>query len=302
MAHDELELVAWLRQQQRFRPEVALGIGDDMAALALRADFTLVASDMLLDGVHFDSGKHGPSQIGRKALACALSDCAAMAVRPVAAIVSVALPSSMSLGDVKSLYAGMFALAEECDTAIVGGDTTRWGHPLAIDIGMIATSFEGIDPVTRARAQPGDRLYVSGKLGGSLLGRHLSFVPRLKEAEALARELDLRLHAMIDISDGLALDLWRLCDASGVGAMLDERHLAEVVSDDAERAAAADGRPALEHALSDGEDFELLFAADPDVEISACAALPIGVVTDSGLQIRGTDGTKRDLEVRGWVH
>jgi thiamine-monophosphate kinase len=302
MAHDELELVAWLREKQRFHPEVALGIGDDMAALALRADFTLIASDMLLDGVHFDSGNHGPPQIGRKALACALSDCAAMAVRPVAAIVSLAIPSSMSLAEVKSLYEGMFALAEECDTAIVGGDTTRWGHPLAIDVGVVAAAFEGIDPVTRCRARPGDRLYVTGKLGGSLLGAHLSFVPRLREAEGLARELDHCLHAMIDISDGLALDLWRLCGASGVGAVLEERHLAEVINDDAERAAAADGRPALEHALSDGEDFELLFAAAPEAEISACPSLPIGVVTDSGLQIRGVDGTMRDLEVRGWVH
>jgi len=193
-------------------------------------------------------------------------------------------------------------LAEEYEAAIVGGDTTRWNHPLAIDVGMLAASLEGFDPVTRAGARPGDRLYVTGKLGGSLLGRHLAFTPRLHEAEALARELDHRLHAMIDISDGLALDLWRLCGASDVGALLDEGLLSEAISEDAKRAESADGRPAVEHALSDGEDFELLVAAAADAKITACPVLPIGVVTQDGLKIRGVDGASHDLEPRGWVH
>jgi len=302
MAKDELELVAWLREQQRWHTTVALGIGDDLAALALNADFVLVGSDMLLDGVHFDSARHDPAQIGRKALACALSDCAAMAVRPVAAVVSLALPSSMPLSEVKSMYGGMFPLAEECGAVIVGGDTTRWDHPLAIDVSVTAVSWPGIDPVTRSRARPDDLLYVTGPLGGSLLGRHLSFAPRLTEARALAENLGHRLHAMIDISDGLSLDLWRLCEASRVGAMLDERQLDEVVSADAGRAGAEDGRAPLDHALSDGEDFELLFAAAPDARELGAPAWPIGTVTNAGLSVRGADGATRPLEPRGWVH
>lgn len=310
MAHDELELVEWLRRQQPCDPRVALGIGDDMAVIAPQEGFLLIASDMMLDGVHFDSARDDLAAIGRKALACNLSDCAAMAVRPLAATVSVALPRGMVLEKVKELFRGMFALAKEFEVAIVGGDTTRWDHPLVIDVAITATAFASIDPVTRFRARPGDRVLVTGKLGGSLKGgRHLRFVPRVREAKRIAGALSVHLHAMMDISDGLSLDLWRMCQASGVGAVLSEWELQQVVHEDVPPGGtnhvdgdAAECLSAVEHALSDGEDFELLLAVDAQADFSQLGLFPVGEIVATGFGMRRGDGTVVEIQPRGYVH
>ncbi len=302
MLGSELELVEWLRAQQGEHPAVRLGIGDDMAVMESPPGRLLISSDMLLDGIHFDTNRHAFRQIGRKAIACALSDCAAMAVQPLVATVSVALSGERGMADAQELYGGMLAMAEEYQVAIVGGDTTRWDHPLAIDVAIAATPYDGIEPVTRSGAKAGDTLYVTGPLGGSLLGRHLAFTPRVHEARGLADQLGDRLHAMIDISDGLGLDLWRMCEASHVGATLDEHQLEAVISDDARKAAAEDGRPPLEHALGDGEDFELLAAVAGDLGQPGVRLCAIGQVTEAGLIIRRTDGRVEPLEPKGWVH
>lgn len=302
MLGSELELVEWLRAQQGEHPAVRLGIGDDMAVLESPSGRLLISSDMLLDGIHFDTNRHAFRQIGRKAIACALSDCAAMAVQPLVATVSVALSGERGMADAQELYGGMLAMAQEYQVAIVGGDTTRWDHPLAIDVAIAAIPYHGIEPVTRSGAKAGDTLYVTGSLGGSLLGRHLAFTPRVHEARGLADQLGDRLHAMIDISDGLGLDLWRMCEASHVGATLDEHQLETVISDNARKAAAVDGRPPLEHALGDGEDFELLVAVAGDVGQPGVRLCAIGQVTEAGLIIRRTDGRVEPLEPKGWVH
>ena len=302
MAGDELQFVEWLRGRQLRHPSVILGIGDDMASLRTTGDRILVSSDMLLDGVHFDTSRHSLHAIGRKTIACSLSDCAAMAVRPLSATVSVALPESLSLARVEELHAGMFSMAEEFELAIVGGDTNRWSHPLAIDVAVTALPYPEIEPVRRCGAKPGDKLYVTGPLGGSLLGHHLTFQPRVREAEELSGRLGQRLHAMIDISDGLSLDLWRICVESKVGAELDERQLRGVISEDAKRAAAADGRTPLDHALTDGEDFELLMAVIGDVTGTDIPLFPIGRITESGLTIARDDGNVELLEPRGYLH
>lgn len=281
---------------------VTLGIGDDMAIVDTPSGQWLMSSDMLLDGVHFDTKRHALAQIGRKAIACGLSDCAAMAIRPVAATVSVALPAGHDFTDAQELYRGMSAMADEFGVAIVGGDTTCWDHPLAIDVGVSGRPYDGIKPVTRSRAKPGDALYVTGKLGGSLLGRHLDFTPRVEEARALADRLGARLHSMIDISDGLALDLWRICQASNVGAVVNEDQLEAVISDDARRAAAADGKTPLDHALGDGEDFELLLSINGEVVSPPVTLYRIGEVTTTGLAIRRTDGRVEPLDPKGYVH
>ncbi len=298
----ELELIDWLRQRQGPARSVALGIGDDMAVVHSDAMFHAVSSDMLLDGVHFDTKTQDLSMIGRKAVACCLSDCAAMAVRPVSATISIALPNSMNLREVKTLFDGMFAISEEFDLAIVGGDTTRWQHPMAIDIAIHAEPFPTIDPITRAGAREGDRVYVTGKLGGSGLRRHLSFTPRVHEARKLAECLGSSLHAMIDISDGLCLDLWRLCQASRVGAIVEEGLALLVIHDDAKEAADADERTALEHALHDGEDFELLLAVDANRDVRIDQATPIGHIANSGLSFSKLDGSVTTLEPKGYVH
>ncbi len=321
MADGELQFVEWLRAQQRDRGFVRVGIGDDMAVVDSAAagdtastesadqrgrpgssNSWLISSDMLLDQVHFDTAKHGLTQIGRKAVACSLSDCAAMAVCPLAATVSVAIPSSLAWDDAKELFRGMFAIADEFEVAVVGGDTTRWPGRLAIDVAIAARPFESVEPVTRAGARPGDVLYVTGPLGGSLLGKHLTFTPRVQEARRLATDLGDRLHAMIDISDGLALDLWRLCTASDVGTVLDSAELEAVISDDARRAAAEDGHPPIDHVLGDGEDFELLLAVERPVTDSPVALYRIGEVTERGLEIRTADGRVERLEPKGYVH
>lgn len=313
MDGDELTLVRWLRERERRHPAVSLGIGDDMAIVNVKGSplpgSILLSSDMLLDGVHFDTKRHPFAKIGRKAIACGLSDCAAMAVRPVAAVVSVALPKapggSYAIEDAQELFEGMFAIAEEYDLAIAGGDTTCWDHPLAIDVAITALPYEGVEPVRRSGAKPGDQLYVTGLLGGSLLGRHLDFVPRVREGKLLAERLGSQLHAMIDISDGLALDLWRMCQESNVGAVLDERLLEKVISEDARRAAAADpgkSKTPLEHALGDGEDFELLMALASEAPNLPVTLHRIGEATPNGLALKRSDGQTETLEPIGYTH
>ena len=170
------------------------------------------------------------------------------------------------------------------------------------DVAVVASPIEGIAPITRSHAAIGDGLYVTGKLGGSILGKHLTFAPRIQEARELAAALGSRVRAMMDISDGLSLDLSRLCEASEVGALLDAGLLGAVVSADAHRLAETDGRTPLDHALSDGEDFELLFAVRGPVGSFPIRVWPIGEVTESGLSIRGADGKIRELAPRGYQH
>lgn len=302
MQHDELEIVRRLQSRPRRAPCATLGIGDDMAILPPGVASILLAADMLLDGVHFDSGLHSPEQIGRKAAACNLSDCAAMAVRPVAVTASLALPRTMDTADASCLLDAIAATAESFGAELVGGDTNRWSGPLALDVAILATPFEGIAPVTRSRARVGDRVFVSGLLGGSLRGRHMTFTPRVEEARALAAASGEALHAMIDITDGLSLDLWRVCEASRVGAILDEELLHAAASTDACAASAEDGRSVLDHVLSDGEDFELLFCLARDVAAFPIPCFPVGEIVDAGLSLRRRDGTLTPLEPRGYVH
>jgi len=303
----ELELVEWL--MARFAeggswPAVTLGIGDDMAIVDVGGQQVLLTADMLLDGVHFDRSVHQPEAIGRKAIACSLSDCAAMAVKPVAATVSVALPSGWSAEESRGLYDGMRAMADTFECAIVGGDTTAWNQRLAIDVGMLAVAYPGIVPIRRHGARVGDVLLVTGPLGGSLLGRHLTFTPRVHEARRVVGMLGEKVHAMMDISDGLSLDLHRLCAASGVGGQLEESWLDKVVSSEALESAGRDGRSPLEHALSDGEDFELLLAVDPSatVCVEGVTLHQVGVVTPTGLTIRRKAGAVEPLTPLGFEH
>lgn len=305
----ESELVAWLAEQPL--PDidgapVTLGIGDDMAILRRPGAEVLVTTDMLLDGVHFDRARQDLEAIGRKAVACSLSDCAAMAVEPLAATVSVALPRGWRLEDTQRLYTGMRSVADAFDCPIVGGDTTAWDQRLAIDVTMLGMARSGRRPVRREGARFGDVLLVTGLLGGGLLGGHLSFTPRVREARRLVEVLGDSVHAMIDISDGLAVDLHRLCAASGVGARLDRDRLDAVVSPDARRAAAADGRDAVDHVLTDGEDFELLVALDAAAVETAVDGVTLHRIGDvqarRDVVVRAGDGAVTPLGRGGFEH
>ncbi len=250
----EFAYIDWLRQRTARHPRVPAGPGDDCAVVATTPGVPwLVTTDMLLEGSHFVLAEVGSERVGRKAMAVNLSDIAAMGGRPVAAVVSVALPRSHTRSIAEAIYAGMRRLADEFDTAIAGGDTNTWTGGLVIAVTLFGEPGPQ-GPILRSGARPGDWLMVTGALGGSLAGKHLDFTPRVREALALQEHASL--HAMIDISDGLAADVNHLCVESGCAATL----LAEAIPISPAARQFNDGRAPLEHALGDGEDFELAFA------------------------------------------
>src|SRR5260370_36967867 len=214
----ELEYIHWLRQRTPADPRVLVGPGDETAVIRAPAGGSwLVTTDMLLEGSHFRFPQADPKQVGRKAMAVNLSDIAAMAGKPVAAVASLGLPRSAGNTLAEALYLGMRALADAFDTALVGGDTNSWDGPLVMSVTLFGEAPGG-GPVTRGGANPGDWLLVTGSLGGSILGRHLDFIPRVREALVLHQQATP--HAMIDISDGLAADVKHIFTESRTSAVL----------------------------------------------------------------------------------
>ena len=306
MADDrgEFSHIDWVRQRVSRPPWVRLGIGDDAAVVRFSqtAD-CLVAVDMLMEGVHFTIPPATPREVGRKALAVNLSDMAAMAGRPVAAVVSMALPRQRAADDARELHLGMQELADEFGVPIVGGDTNSWDGPFTVSVTVLG-EVTGSGPVLRGGAQPGDWILVTGQLGGSLSGKHLAFRPRIEEALRLHESV--KLHAMIDVSDGLSADLHHLLEESHVGAILVESAIP--ISEAAIH--STDDRSPLDHALSDGEDFELLFTVNSqdaerllDQPLTDVPFTHIGeIVEGSGCRIKRADGSLLPLQPAGWVH
>jgi thiamine-monophosphate kinase len=304
----EAELIAHLRRRLPSHPLVRLGIGDDAAVLRMaEVDDCVLSVDLLTDEVDFELSKVDPRRVGRKALAVNLSDLAAMASEPLAGVVALALPREGGMDLAIALYEGMLPLAEEFDLAIAGGDTNSWHGPLALSITVVG-KVTSRGPLTRSGAMPGDRIVVTGSFGGSILGRHLDFQPRVAEALRLAEGYELR--AGIDVSDGLSIDLARLARESGCGAILQAD--AVPVADDAHRLVEklADGSTPLEHALSDGEDFELVLAVPPDEAARMLADQPLDVpltsigefIREPGLWQVDARGRELPLLPRGYQH
>ncbi len=300
----ESQLIAWLRERLPAHPLLRLGPGDDAAVLrtADRSD-CVVTVDLLTDQVDFKLTEVDPVRVGRKCLAVNLSDLAAMAARPLAAVIALALPRTGGLELAMALYEGLLPLAEEFDVALAGGDTNSWDGPLAVSITALGEVTEQ-GPLRRDGAKPGDRIVVTDRFGGSILGKQFDFQPRIKEALLLHEQY--RLHAGIDVSDGLSIDLAHLCQESGCGAML---NLAAVpIADDARR--LADGITPLQHALRDGEDFELILAVPPDEADRMLAEQPLGIpLTDigeflpkPGLWQLDDQGRRKQLVPGGWEH
>ena len=299
----EFAYIRWLRQRTPPDPRVLIGPGDDAAAVQFTPGAAcLVTTDMLLEGVCFRLDEAGPRLVGRKAMAVSLSDMAAMAGRPVAAVVSVGLPRRGGRTLAEELYLGLREPADEFQTAIAGGDTNTWDGPLVIAVTLLGEATPK-GPVRRDGARPGDWLLVTGPLGGSIRGKHLSFTPRVREALEIHEAADI--HAMIDVSDGLAADVNHLCEESGCGAVL----RAEAIPVAAEARAMNDGRSPLEHALADGEDFELVLALPPaearhlrDTQpVRGITLYHIGDCVREGLWVEER-GQRRALEPRGYVH
>ncbi|MFO0935362.1 MAG: thiamine-phosphate kinase [Gemmataceae bacterium] len=303
MSH-EFDYIRELRNRIPPSPRVLVGPGDDCAVLARPDGLQLITTDLLQDGVDFILAECGPRAAGRKAMAVNLSDIAAMAGIPTVAVVGLCLPKTGSMALAEELFEGIKESADRFGVTIAGGDTNSWHGPLVISITLLGeTTARG--PVRRNGAKPGDALFVTGPLGGSLLGRHLNPVPRIREALILNEQF--HVHAMIDISDGLAADLAHLCEESQCGAILKEAEI-PIHADGRDRAKQT-GRTPLEHALHDGEDFELLFAVsaaqgkellDRQRELGL-TVFPIGECETSGLWLQG-DHARKPLTPSGWVH
>ena len=299
----ESDFIDWVRSQSRFDPAVVpIGPGDDMAAVEPADEQVLVATDQVLDGVHFILAEHGARAAGRKAMARNLSDVAAMAAVPVGAVAAVAFPRGSSREAAEEIYRGLREPGDAFGCPLVGGDVGTWDGPLAITVTVLARPGAG-GAICRNGAKPGDAICVTGSFGGAWRGgRHLSFVPRIREALVLAAGWEL--HAMIDVSDGLARDLGHLCEESGCGA---DVIAADVPIHPDDRAA---DEP-LAAALNDGEDYELLFTLPWDGRMEKLIACPpfetpvtcIGrIIQPAGLWLTGRDGRGRRIEPGGWEH
>ncbi len=304
----EAEFLSWLRARLPAHPRLHLGMGDDAAIVQLAsAARCVVTSDMLNDGVDFVWDQCDGRLVGRKSLAVNLSDLAAMAAQPLAAVVSLTLPRRNALAVGQQLYQGLLPLAAEFGVAIAGGDTGTWDGPLAISITAIGELTER-GPLLRSGARPGDAIVVTGRFGGSILGRHLQFTPRVREALLLNDRY--RLHAATDVSDGLSLDLSHITQESDCGALVESA--AVPIADDAYRLASREGgrTTPLEHALGDGEDFELILAVPPEEAIRLLGDQPLDVpltrigtfTPEPGLWIEGPEGRRQPLPPRGYEH
>jgi thiamine-monophosphate kinase len=330
----EFDVIARLTQVRPTRPDVLLASGDDAALLDASGSHLLVATcDAQVDGVHFIRGVATYEEIGHKALAVNLSDIAAMGAEPRWALISLLIPSELRMSDLDQVYAGIRALAGRYSVALVGGNISFISGPFCIDMTLLgAVSPDRV--LMRSGAQPGDLILVTGELGAAAAGVLWSVsapdptllallspetrertrkamvapLPAVAEGRAIA---DSRIAtAMIDVSDGLAQDLWHICQSSHVGAVVEAEWLP--IDRPVHEVAHIYGKDTLELALYGGEDYVLLCTAKEDSVATLLEAIQdaggvgriIGRVVDpsQGMKLRLGDGELRPLEPRGWDH
>jgi thiamine-monophosphate kinase len=311
----EKSIIERVRSRAKRRAPVRVGIGDDCAALRIPPGHeALVTTDLSLEGVHFRREWHAPEVVGHRCLTRGLSDIAAMGGRPIAAFLSLALPRNLPQRWVDRFFDGLLLQADAFQMNLAGGDVAQSPGGILADIVVVGSSPRG-KAILRSVAKPGDRIYVTGDLGGSatalkllIAGRklrpadfpqHFHPQPRVAVGEVL---LEKQLaSAMIDISDGLSTDLAHICEESGVGAEV----RAEAIP------LASVGKPAhevdLKSALHGGEDYELLFTAPRSKQVPQhIAGVPI---TQIGHITRGKHvilmnerGVGFELRPEGWEH
>jgi thiamine-monophosphate kinase len=298
-------------------PAIRAGIGDDCAVLRLLPGHdSLITTDFTLEGIHFRRDWHPPESVGHRCLARGLSDIAAMGGEPVAAFLSLALPRDLPQSWVGRFLRSLVTLAEKFGVTLAGGDTAESPDGILADIIVVGTVPKG-KAVLRSGARVGDRIFVSGELGGSAAAvwqmhkrpkrkvnpreypRHFFPDPRI-ELGRILREKGLAC-AMMDVSDGLSTDLAHICEESGVGAEVQ----AELIP------RASIGKPAreveLDFSLHGGEDYELLFTAPPKKRVpTRIAGVPItkiGHITRGRrIFLRNRSRIGYELEPRGWEH
>ncbi len=314
----ELDLLSHIYRSNAGLPAgVTIPPGDDMGAVTLAGANMLVTVDQVADGVHVDLANTPIEKVGRKAITRNLSDVAAMAAKPVGAVAAACLPKGFGEERAQVLFDAMRSTAEYFGCPLIGGDISAWDQRLILTVTVFAEPA-GIDPVLRSGAQVGDVVYVTGALGGSLVTlqdppgyiHHLDFTPRLDLARTLAGNPATRPHGMIDLSDGLASDLTRLCEQSGACARIDASRLP--ISAAAGLASIQSGHPAWRHAIGDGEDYELCFAAHGEIpgEVDGVEITPIGEIVQRGsgdqsqgkVTMRLPDGSLLDVAGLGWEH
>ena len=316
MPLSEKKLISQIRRMARARgsQSVRTGIGDDCAVLRVPpGNDLLVTTDFTIEKVHFRRDWHGPELVGQRCLTRGLSDIAAMGGKPQAAFLSLAVPSDLPQKWVDRFLKGLLDLAEEFKVPLAGGDTAEsaGGGGIQADIVVVGSVPKG-KAVLRSGAKPGERIYVTGELGGSAAALALlveskpvgaeyfrHFRPRARVAVGQRLRRRGAASAMIDLSDGLSTDLEHLCKESHVGA--------EIEAEAIPRAQAGTGkkRVELEFALHGGDDYELLFASAKAVpsRVAGVRVTRIGRTTRSaGMRLIGGDGAWRPLKAGGWEH
>ncbi|MDO8536108.1 MAG: thiamine-phosphate kinase [Candidatus Omnitrophota bacterium] len=295
----EIDLIKRLSKNFRLDKTVIKGSGDDAAVLQWTKDkYLLYTCDMVIEGVHFDLSKATPFQVGWKALARNISDVGAMGGVPKYAVVSLAISPRRDVSVADGICEGIKSLADRFGVNIVGGDMAR-SEKIVIDISLIG-QVEKKKLVLRSGAKTGDLIFVTGTLGGSIKGKHLNFMPRVREAREILR--NYKINSMIDLSDGLVLDLSRMLRASGVGAVICEKAIP--ISKDAS---------GINSAMYDGEDYELLFTIGAKEakrffrRRSNKMKTPVTLIGEivskrEGYKVTRRNGKKDDLKIKGYLH
>lgn len=293
----EFGLIDKLKKKFKTGQSVICSIGEDAAVIKYKRDeYLLFASDMLIENVHFKISKEKGlfAKIGHKALACNISDIVAMGGIPRYAVISLGLPAGLNLRFALEFFSGMQKLARKFGVSIVGGDISRSNRIIA-DVSLIG--FVRRKNLTlRSGACSGDIIFVTGSLGGASCGKHLAFTPRLEEAQYLLRKY--KVNSMIDISDGLAQDLWQIVKSSEKGAVLYEELLP-----------VASQAGNTKTALYEGEDFELLFTVSLKVaeEIMKDKKLKVYAIGEIFKNRKIFDlvdktGRQKNLKLSGYKH
>ncbi|MBS1259641.1 MAG: Thiamine-monophosphate kinase [Candidatus Scalindua arabica] len=303
---DEFSFIKWIRGNQKKDKNIVIGIGDDCASIKINGNRQcLVTTDMLVEGTHFDLKKNTPGEIGKKSIACSISDIAAMGCSAKYVVVSICFPQETRTKFAKELFMGIKREADAYNIKIIGGDVVSSKKMLAINVTMYGEN-KGVKPVTRSGAKADDVIMVTGALGGSILKKHFAFKPRLKEGQLLNKKFNI--NSMIDISDGLVADLNHILEESGVGAVLCEDEVP--VSADAKKLARKTGLSALHHALHDGEDYELLFtlSGKESKRLLASSSFPVRlskighIKRSKGISMQGSNGKLKKIKPVGYEH